>query len=130
MATTSAWKGEHIICPSCQQQARVYIHHTGKLFHCLHCKNKGPILSEEAIDTRNYKVDKETPLGKKLSWLLEIPCQHWKRRELMPSLRKKHCANCEIKAVCDAHTRLINRFTKNKEYDIFISADSIDFVGK
>lgn len=118
------WKGDTTTCPRCNSEAKVFKHKTpGKSFICDNCKTVGKFMDEKNLKTKVVKKDTET--GKRLSWLFEVPCEHWKKREeVIDTL----CAKCEMKEVCDAHLDEIDRLSKKKGVDIYIHNDHIEIV--
>jgi len=123
---TDEWKGIKIQCPKCDSHTKVYKSaDTGKTFHCDKCKTIGRFVDEKELKAKVYTRD--SPTGKRLSWLFEVPCKYWHRRE---TVRSKHCKVCDIRPVCDAHSDEIDKFLKKKKIDVFISGDYIEVVPK
>ena len=66
-------------------------------------------------------------MGKKISWLYEVPCKDWKHRE---EIKDTLCKKCDLEKVCEAHVNEIERFCKKKDVEIYIHKDFIEIVHK
>ena len=119
------WKGESTKCPRCDKNARVFKHKkAGKSFICDHCNTVGRFL-DESFNTKIIK--KESDTGRRLTWLFDVPCEHWRKKD---KYEEKYCKHCEIKDVCDAHLEEIDRMTKKQGVEVYIHDDYIEIVHK
>ena len=87
------------------------------------------MFDEDNIHKKAYEIPKDSKLGRKLSWLIEVPCEFWTRRE-EPEIRLRHCKRCHLKLVCDEHSDAIDEFCKNKDYEVYVSKYFIEIVHK
>ncbi|MFH0875273.1 MAG: hypothetical protein V1859_05015 [archaeon] len=119
-----AWNGGEIDCPKCKSKARVYKHAApGKSFICDNCNTIGRFFDEEKLNCKIVKKDSE--MGKRLSWLFEVPCPDWKKREL---IEKTKCRKCDLNKVCKSHLDEIERFCNKKKVEIYLHNDFIEVV--
>ncbi len=118
------WKGDHIKCPKCASKARVYKHKSpGKSFICDSCNTIGRFFDEKKMHSKIIRKDSE--LGKRLSWLFEVPCRDWKRKE---EIKDTVCPNCELREVCDAHLQEIENLSNKKGVEVYMHGNVIEIV--
>jgi hypothetical protein len=122
------WKGKSSKCPKCKSKVKLFETPTkGHVFHCSNCDTVGNVFHHKDLEKKKYRIEKESQMGQKLSWLLEVPCPYWPRKQ---EVMKTICPKCTLKGVCDEHTEAIWEFCKHKDFDIYISADFIEIVHK
>ncbi len=121
------WRGEHIECPKCQANAKIYRSHEkgGKTFMCDVCKTIGKLIDEEHFRTKVY--EKKSDVGVKLTWLFQVPCRYWYKKDLVSN---KICPKCDIKEICDAHSDEIHEFCERKNIEVYFTKDYIEIVHK
>ena len=120
------WHGEEIECPKCKKAAKIYkSHEKGKTFRCDMCKTVGRLIDEDHFKTKVY--DKSSDIGRKLTWLFQVPCKYWYKKDLV---RKKVCSKCDIREVCDAHSEEIELFSKKKDIEIYFTPEYVEIVHK
>ncbi|MBN2423173.1 hypothetical protein JXB41_08175 [Candidatus Woesearchaeota archaeon] len=120
------WKGEHVKCPKCKSKARVFKNKLlGKSFVCDKCNTIGRFFDENKLQSTVIRKDSE--IGKKLSWLFEVPCKDWKRKE---EIKDTICKKCDLKEVCDAHLNEIEKFCNKKDVEVYMHNDFIEVVHK
>ena len=125
---SSKWKGKTSECPSCKQEVKLFgTPSKGHVFHCQDCNTVGNVFFESDLHKRHVKIAKTSKMGKKLSWMLEVPCQYWPRKDEVVGTV---CTKCPIKEPCDAHTKAIGEFCKGKEYEVYVSRDFFEIVHK
>jgi len=128
MRDNAAMQNNTIKCPSCKHHAKVYHHRPdAKTFVCEHCNTIGRYIDIHALETKKYP--RSTPAGKRLSWLFEVPCRNWHKKD-DPETHKKFCMKCDIRTVCNEHSEEIYRFCNKKNVDVYISQDFIEVVHK
>ena len=124
------WQGKRSKCPKCKNEVKLFeTTNKGHVFHCDHCHTVGNLFHEEDVQKKRYEIQKDSKAGKKLSWLLEVPCDYWTRKEEI-NTKLKYCKKCELKRVCDEHSKAVEEFCKNKDYEIYISTQFIEIVHK
>lgn len=125
------WKGHSSKCPKCKQEVKLFqTHHKGKVYHCENCNTIGHVLNEEEFHKKVYTIPKGSELGRKLTWLFDVPCKFWVRKDDEEEVKKKICVKCEMKKVCDEHSKALEKFTKQKEVEIYLAGDFIEIVHK
>lgn len=122
------WKGKTSKCPSCKNEIKLFeTPSKGHVFHCEDCNTVGNVFFEDELHQKHVKIAKTSELGKKLTWLLEVPCQYWPRKD---EVLKTICPKCPVKEPCDAHTKKIDEFCSNKEFEVYVSSDFFEIVHK
>ncbi len=120
------WKGDKTKCPKCNSMARVYKHQApGKSFICDNCNTIGRYIDEKKFNTKI--ILKDTPTGKKLCWLFEVPCEIWKKRD---TLQDTVCSKCDMRKVCEAHSEEIHKFCHKKGVEIYLHQHFIEVLHK
>ncbi|MBU0757682.1 MAG: hypothetical protein KKF44_06435 [Nanoarchaeota archaeon] len=120
------WKGEETECPKCKSKARIFKHkNSGKSFICDACNTIGRFIDEDKLNTKI--IERDSDIGKKLSWLFEVPCKDWKRKE---EIIGTICKKCDIRKVCDAHMKEIEELSTKKGVEIYVHADFLEIVHK
>lgn len=120
------WQGDHITCPKCKNKAKVYKHSdTGKSFVCDNCRTVGRYIDENKLN--NKKLTRSSEEGKKLSWLFEVPCKYWYKKD---AVENTICKKCDIRKVCDSHSKEIDKFSKRKDVEIYLHKDFIEVMHK
>ncbi len=118
------WNGQTAECPKCKSMTKVYKHSSpGKSFVCENCNTIGRFLDEKKLSSRVVRKDSE--LGKRLSWLFEVPCKDWRRRE---EIRDTICRKCDLDKVCESHLDEIDRFCRKEGVEIYMHQDFIEIV--
>jgi hypothetical protein len=118
------WKGDKTECPKCKSEARVYKHQEpGKSFVCDNCKTIGRFFGK--IKYSSKVIQKESSLGKRLTWLFEVPCEHWRKRE---SFDDSTCQSCDMKNVCAAHSEEIQKLCRKKGVEVYMHKDYIEVI--
>ena len=122
------WKGHKSKCPKCDSEVKLFhTHHKGKVYHCENCNTIGHVLNEKEFHKKAYNIPKASKLGRKLTWLFDVPCQYWFRKD---EIEKKICKGCDMKKVCDEHSQALHEFTNRKDIEIYFAGDFIEIVHK
>jgi len=122
------WKGHEADCPKCGAKVKLFpTHDKGKAYHCNKCNTIGHVLNHEDFHKKVYKIPKKSLVGRKLAWLFDVPCKYWFRKD---EVSKKICPGCDMKKVCDEHSKALYNFTKNKDTEIYLAGDFIEIVHK
>ncbi|MBT4540406.1 hypothetical protein HOC35_02740 [Candidatus Woesearchaeota archaeon] len=122
------WKGHNSKCPKCKSDVKLFqTHHKGKVYHCENCNTIGHVLNPEEFHKKVYKIPKKSLLGKKLTWLFDVPCTNWFKKD---EVEKDVCKKCEMKKVCDEHSEALYEFTKRKDVEIYFAGHFIEIVHK
>ncbi|MBD3204348.1 hypothetical protein GF327_08705 [Candidatus Woesearchaeota archaeon] len=118
------WKGKKIKCPKCESDARIYKHkNPGKSFVCDKCNTIGRFFDEKKIHSKTIR--KDSKIGKKITWLFEIPCKDWKKRSEIEATK---CKNCDLREVCEAHIKEIERFSEKNNVEIYVHKHFIEII--
>jgi len=118
------WQGAVHACPKCGNDAKVFKSgKCGKVLVCEECNTITRFLDEESLKAKVYA--KDSSMGRKLTWLFEVPCKNWHKKEFV---EKEVCPVCSMKEVCDEHSREIDRFINKHKVEVYISADFIELV--
>ncbi len=124
------WEGKSGKCPRCKTDVKLFqTPGKGFVFHCHECHTVGTMVTEEEYNKKHYEISRDSVLGKKLFWLLEVPCPVWRSKHDIET-QMKHCKTCEIKKVCDEHTNAIEEFCSHGNYEVYVSKDFIEIVHK
>ena len=124
----SKWKGKKSKCPSCKQEVKLFgTPAKGHVFHCKDCNTVGNVFFEDDLHKKHVKIARTSKLGKKLSWMLEVPCQYWPRKD---EVKETICPKCPVRQACDAHTNAIDKFCSHKEFEVYVSRDFFEIVHK
>ncbi|MBT4824217.1 hypothetical protein HN695_04430 [Candidatus Woesearchaeota archaeon] len=122
------WKGHKSNCPKCDSEVKLFqTHNKGRVYHCQNCNTIGHVLNDKEFHKKTYKVPKNSKLGKKLTWLFDVPCQYWFRKD---EIEKDICKKCDMKKVCDEHSQALHKFTSRKDVEIYFAGDFIEMVHK
>jgi len=122
------WEGHRSKCPKCDTEVKLFpTHDKGKVYNCHNCNTIGHVLNEEEFHKKVYKIPKKSRLGKKLTWLFDVPCKYWLKKEEVAS---SICKKCDMKKVCDQHSKALEEFTKHKDVDVYFAGDFIEIVHK
>ena len=122
------WKGGKSKCPKCKSEVKLFpTHDKGKVYHCKECNTVGHVLNEKEFHKKVYKIPKKSMLGKKLTWLFDVPCPNWIRRD---EIETEICKKCEMRKVCNEHSQALYEFTKNKDIEIYFAGHFIEIIHK
>ena len=128
------WKGESIKCPNCKSNAKIYKNHgKGKTFVCDKCDTQGRYIDEQELHAK--VIDKSTELGKKLSWLFDVPSKIFHHDDLnvfeeRDECGKKHCPHCDVKKIIDVHNDEVIEFCDKHNIEIYVSNEYIEIMHK
>ncbi|MBS3122919.1 hypothetical protein J4434_08630 [Candidatus Woesearchaeota archaeon] len=122
------WEGHKHTCPKCGKDIKLFqTHHKGKVFHCKHCNTVGHVINQKEYHKKTYNISKASQLGKKLTWLFDVPCKFWFRKD---DVYETICPKCNMKKVCDEHSKALYEFTKRKDIEVYFAGDFIEIVHK
>lgn len=124
----SKWQGKRSKCPNCKEEVQLFeTPAKGHVFHCADCSTIGSVFFDKDLHKKQVKIEKTSTLGRKLTWLLEVPCEYWLRKD---EVLKTICPKCPIKSACDEHTTTIEQFCKNKNFEVYVHPDFFEIVHK